>query len=78
MLQVDRMELGLFGDSRPVGGGLSELRIDVGPGYRVYYRGIGEQRVLIFCGGDKSKQQADIVRAKRYWQEFQRRKAGGG
>ena len=58
-----RLENGNFGDCRPVGGGVWELRIDWGPGYRVYY-GIAEKRVILLCeGGDKRTQKADIVRA---------------
>jgi putative addiction module killer protein len=73
IMQVDRMELGLFGDSQPVGDGLSELRIHYGPGYRVYYGKEGEQIYLLLCGGDKSTQTKDIKQAKAYWQDHKRR-----
>ena len=74
IIQVDRMELGLFGDVEPIGDGLSELRIHYGPGYRVYY-GKEEQHVyLLLCGGHKSTQPRDIKRAKAYWQKHKRRK----
>ncbi|MCY4282272.1 MAG: hypothetical protein OXD47_05490, partial [Gammaproteobacteria bacterium] len=53
ILQIDRMELGLFGDSGPIGGGLSELRIHYGPGYRVYYGRETEDTLLVLCGGNK-------------------------
>ena len=53
-----------FGDHAGVGDGVSELRIDVGPGYRVYYTLRGEQIVLLLCGGDKDSQERDIKRAK--------------
>ncbi len=74
IMRVDRMEIGLFGDSEPIGEGLSELRIHYGPGYRVYYGKDGKQVYLLLCGGDKSKQSKDIRRAKAYWQDHKRRK----
>ncbi|VAW60944.1 hypothetical protein MNBD_GAMMA08-2243 [hydrothermal vent metagenome] len=73
IMQVDRMELGLFGDSKPIGDGLSELRIHYGPGYRVYYAKEEQHIYLVLCGGDKSTQSKDIKRAKTYWQDYQRR-----
>ncbi|PCI63822.1 MAG: addiction module killer protein [Gammaproteobacteria bacterium] len=73
MIQVDRMELGLFGDTMPIGDGLSELKIHYGPGYRVYYGKDGEQIYLLLCGGDKSSQKKDIKQAKLNWQEYKRR-----
>lgn len=69
---VDRMELGLFGDSNPVGDGISELRIHVGPGYRVYYAKEAKNIYLLLCGGRKSTQKGDIKKAKQYWSEFKR------
>jgi putative addiction module killer protein len=63
--RVLRMESGNFGDVRPVGEGVSEMRIDYGPGYRVYFIQPGRTIVLLLCGGDKSKQARDIARAKR-------------
>ncbi|MCY4364010.1 MAG: type II toxin-antitoxin system RelE/ParE family toxin [Gammaproteobacteria bacterium] len=74
IMHVDRMELGLFGDSEPVGDGLSEVKIHYGPGYRVYYGKEGPDAYLLLCGGDKSTQSKDIKRAKTYWQEHKRRK----
>ena len=74
IMQVDRMELGLFGDSEPIGEGLSELRIHYGPGYRVYYGKEVQHSYLLLCGGDKSTQSKDIKRAKVYWQDYERRK----
>ena len=74
IMQVDRMELGLFGDSEPVGDGLSEVKIHYGPGYRVYYGKEGPDAYVLLCGGDKSTQSKDIKRAKTYWQEHKRRK----
>ena len=74
VLRVDRMELGLFGDSQSIGDGLSELRIHYGPGYRVYYGKEGQQIYLLLCGGDKSSQSKDIKKAKACWKNHKRRK----
>jgi putative addiction module killer protein len=59
-----RLEAGLFGDVKPVGEGLSELRIDYGPGYRVYFVQRGQTLLIILCGGDKGAQDRDIAAAK--------------
>lgn len=77
ILQVDKMELGLFGDSEPIGEGLSELRIHYGPGYRVYYGKESNRVYLLLCGGDKSTQSKDIRNAKAYWQDHKRRHPHG-
>jgi putative addiction module killer protein len=61
--RLDRLAQGNSGDVRPIGKGLSELRLDVGPGYRVYYLQDGETLILLLCGGDKSTQQKDIDKA---------------
>jgi putative addiction module killer protein len=71
--RIDRVELGNFGDHKSVGGGVSELRIDVGPGYRVYYAQAGNTLVLLLLGGDKRGQQGDIERAISCWNDWQRR-----
>jgi putative addiction module killer protein len=71
--RVTRIELGNFGDHKFCRDGVWELRIDVGPGYRVYYALSGHRVVLLLCGGDKRSQGADIVRAVGYWQDWQRR-----
>jgi putative addiction module killer protein len=71
--RVNRVELGNFGDHEFCRDGVWELRIDVGPGYRVYYALAGKTVVLLLCGGDKRKQNADINRACEYWQDWQRR-----
>ena len=73
MMQIDKMELGLFGDVEPIGEGLSELRLHYGPGYRVYYGKEGQQVFLLLCGGDKSTQSKDIKKAKEYWKSHKRR-----
>lgn len=62
--RLDRMEMGNFGDVRPVGGGVNELRIHYGPGYRVYFVRRGPVVVIFLCGGDKKTQHADIAKAK--------------
>jgi putative addiction module killer protein len=62
--RLDRAKLGNFGDAKPVGDGICEMRIFVGPGYRLYYV-IREGRIiLLLCGGDKSTQERDIAKAK--------------
>lgn len=63
-LRIDRLMLGNPGDVRPVGEGVSELRIDVGPGYRVYFVRRGDLWIMLLCGGDKGSQERDIRRAK--------------
>ena len=57
--------MGNFGDVRPVGGGISELRVHYGPGYRVYFVQRGPVVVVLLCGGDKKTQHADIAKAKK-------------
>ncbi|HSY34851.1 MAG TPA: type II toxin-antitoxin system RelE/ParE family toxin [Acidobacteriaceae bacterium] len=71
--RINRIELGNLGDHKFLADGVWELRIDVGPGYRVYYALSGPEIVLLLCGGDKRTQDADIVRASRYWRDWQRR-----
>jgi putative addiction module killer protein len=68
-VRIRRLSLGNPGDVRPVGGGVSELRIDYGPGYRVYLIHRGPQTVVLLCGGDKSTQDRDIGRAKELAKE---------
>lgn len=60
--RIRRLELGNLGDKKAVGQGLSELRIDHGPGYRIYFATIDARLVILLAGGDTSRQQADIVR----------------
>lgn len=68
-----RLNNGNFGDCKPLGEGVWELRIDWGPGYRVYYA-IQSQRLILLCeGGDKRSQAADIKRAIERWQDWQQR-----
>jgi putative addiction module killer protein len=63
-MRLDRIEDGNFGDAKSIGGGVSELRIDYGSGYRVYFTRRGKAVVILLCGGDKGSQSQDIVRAK--------------
>jgi putative addiction module killer protein len=68
------MILGNFGDSRSVGGGVIEMRIPYGPGYRVYFGRDGNKLVILLCGGDKRTQPSDIDQACAYWADYQWRK----
>jgi len=68
-----RIESGNFGDHKYLKEGVWELRIDVGPGYRVYYAAEARQIILLLCGGDKSRQNADIDRACANWRDWQER-----
>jgi len=71
--RIKRAANGNFGTHRSVQGGVFELKIDHGPGYRVYYFQRGKQLVILLCGGDKRTQDADIARAKRLKEEIERR-----
>jgi putative addiction module killer protein len=71
--RLDRVEIGNFGDYKAVGEGVYELRIDYGPGYRVYYGNIDLTIVLLLCGGDKDTQEGDIEQAKQFWNDFKQR-----
>lgn len=63
--RIDRLELGNLGDFKSVGSGVFELRVDHGPGYRIYLARRGDELVILLCGGDKSSQSRDIEKAKR-------------
>ena len=71
--RLDRVRLGNLGNSKSVGEGVCELKIDFGPGYRVYFGQFGSTIVLVLCGGDKSSQEQDIRKAKEYWKEYEER-----
>jgi putative addiction module killer protein len=62
-VRLDRLALGLAGDVKPAGSGVSELRVDYGPGYRVYFKQQGRELVMLLIGGDKRTQGRDIERA---------------
>lgn len=70
LVQVDRLRLGLAGDSRSVGEGVFELRVHEGRGYRVYFGRDGKAIVILLCGGDKSTQRRDIDLARAYWRAY--------
>ena len=71
--RVNRLTTGNFGDCKPSREGVWELRIDWGPGYRVYYAQFGKTVILLLAGGDKRKQGADIERAVKYLADYRRR-----
>jgi putative addiction module killer protein len=68
--RINRLAVGNFGDCKSLRQGLYELRIDWGPGYRVYYAMIGKECVLLLCAGDKRKQDSDIQRAIEYLKDY--------
>jgi putative addiction module killer protein len=74
-LRLRQVQAGNLGDVKPVGGGVSELRIHVGPGYRVYCGRHGKAIVILLCGGDKSSQTTDIRRAEQLWTEWKGRQS---
>jgi len=72
-VRLNRVRLGNFGDCKPVGEGVSEMRITYGPGYRVYFGRSGDTIVILLCGGAKKTQSKDIRLAQQYWADFQSR-----
>lgn len=68
--RIDRVAHGNLGEIKPLGDGVSEMKIDKGPGYRIYYMRRGEQVILLLVGGDKSSQERDIKRAKQLAKEM--------
>jgi putative addiction module killer protein len=74
--RIARVRLGNFGDAHSVGEGVQELRIHVGPGYRVYFGREGNAVVILLCGGDKGAQARDIERAQEYWRDYRSRSNG--
>lgn len=68
--RIDRIAEGNLGDVKSIGDGVSELRVDHGPGYRVYFTRRGEVVIVLLCGGDKSSQTRDIARAKALAEEL--------
>jgi len=67
--RLGRLKFGHFGDVKPVGAGVSELRINIGPGYRVYFQRRGDTIILLLCAGDKNSQRRDIETAHRLARE---------
>ncbi len=78
LARADQLAFGLFGDWKPVGERVCELRIHYGAGYRIYFGRDGKAIVILLCGGDKRLQDADIERAKKYWRDYETRKRSTG
>jgi putative addiction module killer protein len=76
-VRIDRVAAGNFSDCKALREGLWELRIDWGPGYRVYYAMVGQRSVLLLAGGDKRKQSSDIEGALGYLKDYKRRVGTG-
>ena len=75
--RLNRIRLGNFGDCKSVGGGVEEIRIDFGPGYRIYFGREGSVVVVLLCGGDKGTQNRDILVARKHWKEYLDAKTNG-
>ena len=71
--KIDRVSLGNLGDYKSVGNGVVELRVDYGPGYRIYCGFEGQTLVILLCGGDKDSQDKDIQQAQTYWADYRSR-----
>lgn len=71
--RINRLKAGNFSDCKSLRGGVSELRVDYGPGYRVYFGKVGKSVVLLLCGGDKRTQDTDIDKAIEYLADFKKR-----
>ena len=69
-IRIDRVAAGDLGDYRSVGDGVNELRLNYGPGYRIYFGFDGQKIIVILCGGDKGSQNKDIKLAKEYWKNY--------
>lgn len=72
-IRIDRLAAGNFGDCKPLRFGVRELRIDWGPGYRIYFAMLAQDRVLLLCGGDKRNQESDIIRSIEYLKDYKKR-----
>lgn len=73
LARVDRLAFGAFGDWKATGEGVCELRVHLGPGYRVYFGREGKAAVILLCGGEKDSQNSDIKQAKEYWHDYETR-----
>ena len=69
--RIERLAEGNPGDVKPAGEGISEMRIDYGPGYRVYFKDTGREIIILLCGGDKTTQQGDIEDAKKIARRYE-------
>ena len=76
LARLERVRLGLLGDCKPVGGGVFELRVDTGPGYRVYFGEEERTVVILLCGGSKATQRRDLAAARSYWKDYRSRNDG--
>jgi|SRR5688500_448999 len=72
-MRATELLLGKFGKCKAVGEGVTELILDFGPGYRIYIGEYGHKVIILLCGGDKSTQESDIKKAKRYWKDYKQR-----
>ncbi len=72
-LQVDRMAMGNFGNHKPVGKGVNEVKINKGPGFRIYYAIYKDTFIILLGGGSKKNQQKEIELAQKYWADFKNR-----
>lgn len=70
--RIERLRLGILGDCKSVGDGVFELRVQFGPGFRVYFGQDGQRVVVLLCGGDKGSQKKDIAKAKLLWGEYEK------
>lgn len=70
LVRVSRLQKGNYGDYKIIGEGIKEARMFFGSGYRVYFGERGNDLIILLCGGDKSSQNKDIEKAKKYWQEY--------
>ncbi len=73
LARVDRLAFGAFGDWKIAGDGVFELRVHLGPGYRVYFGRKGKAVVILLCGGDKRSQKSDIKQARKFWKDYEAR-----
>ncbi len=73
LIRIKRTESGNAGQHRSVGGGVMEMIVDTGPGYRVYFAGAGRQALVLLAGGSKRSQRRDIVLARERWSDFKLR-----
>lgn len=71
--RLNRIRMGNLGDCKPVGEGVFEFRMDIGPGFRIYFGKEGAEIVILLCGGIKKGQSRDIQRAIEYWADYRRR-----
>ena len=71
---LNKIEKGLFGDVKPIGQGLSEYRIHIEKGYRIYFGNDGQKIIVLLVGSDKSNQSREIESAKNYWEDYKRQK----